>query len=73
MAEKSSPGTRQTGCKNFAWFEEIERKLAILSLPTFTYRSSSLLFYDRHTIQYTHITGHIQLRSLPGVSVAAGR
>jgi hypothetical protein len=27
------------------WFGEIERKLAKLSMPTFTYRSSSLLFY----------------------------
>jgi hypothetical protein len=27
MAEKSSPGTRQTDGKNLAWFGEIERKL----------------------------------------------
>jgi hypothetical protein len=28
------------------WLGEIERKLAKLSKTTFTYRSSSLLFYD---------------------------
>jgi hypothetical protein len=39
-AEKSSPGTRQTDGKNLVWFGEIERKLAKLSMPTFTYRSS---------------------------------
>jgi hypothetical protein len=39
MAEKSSPGTRQTDGKNLVWFGgEIERKLAKLSMPTFTYR-----------------------------------
>jgi hypothetical protein len=42
MAEKYSPGTRPTDGKNLVWFGEIERKLAKLSLPTFTYRSSSL-------------------------------
>jgi hypothetical protein len=31
--------------KNLAWFGEIERKLAKLSMTTFTYRSSSYLFY----------------------------
>jgi hypothetical protein len=43
MAEKSSPGTRQADGKNLDWFGEKERKLAKLSmsLPTFTYRSSS--------------------------------
>jgi hypothetical protein len=41
MAEKSSPGTRQADGKNLVWFGEIERKLAKLSMPTFTYRSSS--------------------------------
>jgi hypothetical protein len=41
MAEKSSTGTSQTGGKNWVWFGEIERKLAKLSMPTFTYRSSS--------------------------------
>jgi hypothetical protein len=45
MAEKSSPGTRQTDGKNLVWFGEIERKLAKLSMPTFSYRSSSKLFY----------------------------
>jgi hypothetical protein len=38
-AEKSSPGTRQTDCNNWIWFGEIERKLAKLSMPTFTYLS----------------------------------
>jgi hypothetical protein len=44
MAEKASwdQANRQ---QNFVWFREIERKLAKLSMPTFTYRSSSLLFY----------------------------
>ena len=37
----SSPGTRQTDDKNLVWFGEIERKLAKLSMPTFTYRSST--------------------------------
>ncbi len=46
MAEKSSPGTRQTEGKNLVWFGEIKRKLAKLSMPTFAYRSSSSLFYD---------------------------
>jgi hypothetical protein len=41
MAEMTSPETRQTEGKNLAWFGEIERKLAKLSMPTFTYRSSS--------------------------------
>jgi hypothetical protein len=41
MAEKSSPGTRPIDGKNLVWFGEIERKLAKLSLPTFTYCSSS--------------------------------
>ncbi len=40
MAENSSPGTRQTDGKNLVWFGEIERKLAKLSMPTFTCRSS---------------------------------
>jgi hypothetical protein len=38
-AEKSSPGTRQTDGENLVWFGEIERKLAKLSMPTFTYLS----------------------------------
>ncbi len=41
MAEKSSLGTKQADGKNLVWFEEIERKLAKLSMPTFTSRSSS--------------------------------
>jgi hypothetical protein len=41
MAEKFSPGTRQTDGKNLDWFGEIEKKLAKLSMPTFTYRSFS--------------------------------
>jgi hypothetical protein len=34
--------------KNLVWFGEIERKLAKLSMTTFTYRSSSYLFYVFH-------------------------
>jgi hypothetical protein len=45
MAEKFSLGTRQTDGINLVWFGEIERKLAKLSMTTFTYRSSSYLFY----------------------------
>jgi hypothetical protein len=45
MAEKSTLGT---GGNNLAWFGEIERKLAKLSMPTFTYPSSSLLFYEEN-------------------------
>jgi hypothetical protein len=45
MEKKSSPGTRQTDGKNLVWFGEIERKFAKLSMATFTYPSSSLLFY----------------------------
>jgi hypothetical protein len=41
MAGKSSLGTSQTDGKNLVWFGEKERKLAKLSIPTFTYRSSS--------------------------------
>jgi hypothetical protein len=41
MAGKSSFGTKQTDGKNLVWFGEIEKKLAKLSMPTFTYRSSS--------------------------------
>jgi hypothetical protein len=33
MAEKSSPGTRQTDGRNLVRFGEIERKLANLSMP----------------------------------------
>ncbi len=45
MAELSSLVTRQRYGENLVWFGEIERKLAKLSMPTLTYRSSSLLFY----------------------------
>jgi hypothetical protein len=45
MAEKSSPGTRQTDGENLVCIGEIERKVAKLSMPTFTYRCSSELFY----------------------------
>jgi hypothetical protein len=41
MVEKSSSGIRQTDDKNLVWFREIERKLAKLSMPTFTYHSTS--------------------------------
>ncbi len=45
MAEKSSLGTRETDSKNLVWFGEIERKFSQLSMPTFTYRSSSYLYF----------------------------
>jgi hypothetical protein len=38
-------GLRQTDGKNLVWFGETESKLAKLSATTFTYRSSSSLFY----------------------------
>ena len=40
-----SAGKRQTERENLVWFGEIERKFAKLSMTTFTYRSSSYLFY----------------------------
>jgi hypothetical protein len=40
MAEKAGWETAKDG-KNLVWFGEIERKLAKLSMTTFTYRSSS--------------------------------
>jgi hypothetical protein len=43
--QKNPAGTRQTDGKNLVWFGEIERKLAKLSKTTFTYCSSSYLFY----------------------------
>jgi hypothetical protein len=58
MAEKSSPGTRQTDGKNLVWFGGIERKLAKLSLLTFTYRSSSELFYVYSAVQCIHGNGN---------------
>jgi hypothetical protein len=36
MAEKSIPKTKQTDGKNLVWFGEMERKLAKLSMNTFT-------------------------------------
>jgi hypothetical protein len=51
MAEKSSHETKHTDGKSLIWFGEIERKLAKLPMPTFTYRSSSLLFYGFDAIQ----------------------
>jgi hypothetical protein len=40
VAEKSSWDKANTG-ENYAWFGEIERKLAKLLMTTFAYRSSS--------------------------------
>ncbi len=57
--QESPAGTRQTDGKNLVWFGELERKLAKSSKTTFTYRSSSSLFYGAHCmsepipIQYT--------------------
>jgi hypothetical protein len=45
MAEKSSWAPGKQMAENLVWFGEIERKLAKLSKTTFTYRSSSYLFY----------------------------
>jgi hypothetical protein len=45
MTEKSSPGSRQRDGEYLVWFGEIARKLPKLSMPTFSYRSSSKLFY----------------------------
>jgi hypothetical protein len=45
MAEKSSWAPGKQTAENLVWFGEIERKLAKLSKTTFTYRSSSYLFY----------------------------
>ncbi len=45
MAEKSSWAPGKQTSENLVWFGEIERKLAKLSKTTFTYRSSSYLFY----------------------------
>jgi hypothetical protein len=39
--QKSPTGTRQTDGKKLLWFGEKERKLAKLSMTTFTYRSYS--------------------------------
>jgi hypothetical protein len=39
--QKRPAGTSQTDGKNLVWFGEKKRKLAKLSMPTFTYRSSS--------------------------------
>jgi hypothetical protein len=61
MAEKFSLGTRQTDGINLVWFGEIERKLAKLSMTTFTYRSSSYLFYGSNT--------HTNTRSIPGYQI----
>jgi hypothetical protein len=43
--QESPSGNRQTDGKNLVWFGELERKLAKSSKTTFTYRSSSFLFY----------------------------
>jgi hypothetical protein len=51
MAEKSSPGTGQIEGKNLVWFGEIERKLAELSMPTFTYPVLPLNFFMAQTSQ----------------------
>ncbi len=55
--QKSPAGTRQTDGKNMVWFGEIERKLAISSKTTFTYRSSSYLFYAAHSPRWVLKTG----------------
>jgi hypothetical protein len=52
MAEKSSRAPGKQTAENLVWFGEIERKLAKLSKTTFTYRSSSYLFYDWSSGKY---------------------
>ncbi len=49
MAEKSSPGTRQTDGKNLVWFGEIDRNLAKLSiLPLLTVLPLNYFMCRRH-------------------------
>jgi hypothetical protein len=38
---QKSPALEQTDGENMVWFGKIERQLAKLSMPTFTYHSSS--------------------------------
>jgi hypothetical protein len=45
VAKKGQLGNRQTEGKNLVWFGKIERKSAKLTITTFTYCSSSELFY----------------------------
>ncbi len=47
--------TRQTDRKHVVWFGEIERKIVKLSKTTFTYRSSSLLFYGLIPTSYNEL------------------
>jgi hypothetical protein len=51
MAEKPSPETRQTDGKNLVWFGEIQRKLAKLSMLTFTYRFFPLNYFMDRTLE----------------------
>jgi hypothetical protein len=61
MAEKSSPGTRQTDSKNLVWFGEIERKSAKLSMPTFTYRLPLNYFVGHRISIALHFYSSIKL------------
>ncbi len=70
----------QTDGKNLVWFEELERKLAKLSMPIFTYRSSLSLFYGAHSIldwegggQGTTIFGDQLLCQTVGIRRGGGR
>jgi hypothetical protein len=61
MAEKTSPGTRQTDGKNLVWFGEIERNFANLSMPTFTYHYSNYFMHvtvgiQGYSVQHTAST-----------------
>jgi hypothetical protein len=55
--QRCPAGTRQTEGKNLVWFEEIERKLAKLSMTTFTYRSPLNYFMLRdYSLYATYVT-----------------
>jgi hypothetical protein len=65
MAEKSSWAPGKQTAENLVWFGEIERKLAKLSKTTFTYRSSSYLFYGwEHSLLFILWVGGITPLSL---------
>jgi hypothetical protein len=63
MTEKSSPGTWQTDGKNLVCFGEKERKLAKLSMPTFTYQSSSSLFYAQRPLTFASAVNPVTSRA----------
>ncbi len=58
--QENPAGNRQAHGKNLVWFGELERKLAKSSKTTFTYRSSSLLFYGSGTISSYSLDAWVQ-------------